>query len=669
MSPASLGLPPSLFDLELDAAVQYVGHAVRDEKKALPSTIFEYDFSRYATGLIFVVVLSSDRFSPVLPCLANFARASTIRGNISPTVAIICPVDHKLESYDSGPNLRSYSWPARLPPATKENFPTPMAHTTLAPQGGVLRAASKNEHRYITRHALGFYRALTMTGLYTLDLDTGLSTSESSEYVDMTIPDTYIPALKWCIAAHPILRTGIQGQDGEEPVFVRAPKMDLRRHVRVDCSIMDGGVNLDGKSEVEALRRVLLREHDEGFEGVENVPPWRVVVAPLPVSDIDGYQRNDARRKAKAYIIFAYSHSHGDGRSGLVFHRAFLEGLRGAHRVYDKGYEYATTIDHQGSVSEVEYQLPPPLEEACALRITWSYLLLTLFGAHLPAFVSRWFGFQTPAVTEGTWTGEVMMHDSESFRTGAAILIVEERRLDTVLKTCREKGGARFTGLLNQLVVRALSGALSAHTFASEASVNNFIGQIVIDLRRLVPAYSDDMMVNCVSAASECSPRVPDDQDEDLRNNAAFWDAVRQTTLRLARSSSTLVDQPIGLLRYLDKFRPWFLEKLGKRRDSSYEISNAVVFDPSPGHKSTSVESNNRKEEVKMDWNIERMVMSQPANVTGCPLSFSVVTRKGGDMALTLNWQVGVLGIEDEDGFAEDVLKRIDGLLAGIAGV
>lgn len=125
-------------------------------------------------------------------------------------------------------------------------------------------------------------------------------------------------------------------------------------------------------------------------------------------------------------------------------------------------------------------------------------------------------------------------------------------------------------------------------------------------------------------------------------------------TLRLADSASTLVDQPIGLLTYLDEFRPWFLDKIGKRRDSSYEISNAVVFDPF----SESAEGNGRAETA--GCSIDRMIFSQPANVTSCPLSFSAVTIKGGEMVLTANWQAGVLGVEDEDAFVEEVLGHIE---------
>ncbi|KAL4808203.1 hypothetical protein BDV18DRAFT_134449 [Aspergillus unguis] len=358
----------------------------------------------------------------------------------------------------------------------------------------------------------------------------------------------------------------------------------------------------------------------------------------------------------KVYVIFAYSHSVGDGRSGLAFHKTFLEGLRVGRRAYDSGYDFDVTTGAQ--IQDSGPQLPPPLEEACTLKITWSYLLLTLFGGYVPETVKRWLGFQVPTVTEGTWTGNVMSYpgDPKDFRTGMAILTFPKARMDAILRVCRQKGGVKFTGLLNQLIVRALSGALGA----SQVSFDRIIGQIVIDLRGLVPAYSEDMMVNCVSAMYESSLRHEGKFENGLKNDTAFWDAGRKTTIRLAESASTFIDQPIGLLKYLGEFRAWFLEKLGKRRDSSYEISNAVVFNPS------SKSAGEDADEHKMGWDIDRMVFSQPANVTSCPLSFSVVTVKGGDMVLTVNWQVGILGIEDEDAFVGDLLARMEGYLIQI---
>jgi hypothetical protein len=421
--------------------------------------------------------------------------------------------------------------------------------------------------------------------------------------------------------------------------------MDLERHLEV----RDPVLATPDANEIEALKRVMLRAHDTTFEDVERVPPWKIIVLPLSPSGEEGRKR--------AYVIFAYSHSHGDGRSGLNFHHTFLEGLRRAQK--EQGYDCTPVYSTCGLGS-----LPPALEEACTLRITWKFLLSTLFGARMPEWLRGWLGFSTPIASDKTWTGKVMQYNAGSFRTGSDILLVQRDRVESVLRICREKGGARFTGLLNQLVVRALSDVLPEYN--ASCAVQDFVGTIVVDLRALVSAYKPEMMLNCVSAVYEGSQRVATGNSVvSLKDDEALWDAVRGMTARLAHSASTLVDQPIGLVQYLDKFRPWFLEKLGETRDSSYEISNAVVFDPS-SKDNTSISG------VGIDgegtWDIERMVFSQPANVTNCPLSFSVVTRKDGEMVMTLNWQVGVLGVADENGFAKDILGRIDGYLTEIAG-
>lgn len=55
------------------------------------------------------------------------------------------------------------------------------------------------------------------------------------------------------------------------------------------------------------------------------------------------------------------------------------------------------------------------------------------------------------------------------------------------------------------------------------------------------------------------------------------------------------------------------------------------------------------------------MVFSQPANATGSPVNFNVVTTKGGDMVVSLTWQKGVLGVEqDEDEWAKRVCEHLE---------
>lgn len=196
-------------------------------------------------------------------------------------------------------------------------------------------------------------------------------------------------------------------------------------------------------------------------------------------------------------------------------------------------------------------------------------------------------------------------------------------------------------------------------TFTPETA-NGFIGQIVVDLRSQIPAYADGMtMGNFVSAAYDTSSRTT--PNPNSKYDETFWDAVRGTTTRLAATANTLDDQPIGLLKYLSNFRAWFLSHLGKKRDSSYEISNIGVFDP------TLSNINDMATTTSQPWTIERTVFSQPANVLASPLNFQVVSMKGGDMVITLNWQVGVTGVSDEDAFAKAVLGHINNGLEEIA--
>ncbi|KAF5859132.1 hypothetical protein ETB97_003273 [Aspergillus alliaceus] len=213
----------------------------------------------------------------------------------------------------------------------------------------------------------------------------------------------------------------------------------------------------------------------------------------------------------------------------------------------------------------------------------------------------------------------------------------------------------RLTGLLSQLVVRALREALPRET-----RYKAYIGQIVIDLRSFLPDYSDNTMGNCVSAVYETSACSGIESTYDQ----SFWDAVRKTTSRLSDAANKLDDQPVGLLKYLSNFHPWFLEKIGKRRDSSYEISNLGIFDPSIYGSATATATPSQEEN---DWKIEKIVFSQPANVTASPLNFQVVTVKDADMIITLNWQVGVLGVTDEETFTKEVLNKVKGSMEEIA--
>lgn len=474
------------------------------------------------------------------------------------------------------------------------------------------------------RHALGWYRAVIITGLYTVAKDSSFDTHSIASYV---------PALKWCIESHPFLSATIEGLDGESPVFTRPAKLDLRNHIQIIDP--ESSVYKSTTDELELYQKAVLETHDLPWQNVDRIPPWKIVVLPLPdLADIT---------QKRVYILYAFSHTHGDGKSALAFHRSFLQGLQ---------TQTADAFDQNQSMvyEPPSSPLPLPLEEACKLNVSWSFLLAPVLAQYMPRIICRILGIQASAnkISNGrVYTGEITRYNEDDFRTASQVLVVKHDLLAKVLAVCRSQR-SRLTGLLNRLIIYALSDLLPAET------ANEFLGQYAIDLRPHIPAYADGLtMGNFVSGTYETSSRVEPNPDNSDKYDETFWDAVRKTTTQLAAAAGTLNDQPVGLLKYLSNFRSWFLGQLGKKGDLSYEISNIGVFDPMPSNTNTADST------TYQPWAIERTFFSQPANVLAAPLNFQAVTMKGGDMVITLTGQVGVTGVPDEDGFAKAILGHI----------
>lgn len=469
------------------------------------------------------------------------------------------------------------------------------------------------------RQAYDFYRTLIIGAIYSFD---GVSSVA-------TIKPTLVGALAHCVEVHPILSAAIAGEDTEAPYFVRPPTLDLNNHIEI--LERKQTLNQDAISTEHSLIKSALRStHDLPFTSRETIPSWKVVIVPLPDRTQDTASR--------FLILFAYNHSHGDGKSGLAFHKTFLEGLQLAK-------------DHQslqGVSSEVKTPakpLLPTLEQAGKLTISWSYLLSPILGAYLPNFISKPLNLRASATPEspGQWRGLRTTHDKNSFSTGLEMLVVENDKMQKVLSRCRLHG-AKFTGLLHQLIVRALS-----ENVPIDAPASSFVSQTAVDLRKNVQGIEDDDMALCPTGYYELFPRNNDPSlwtDWTSNSESPIWHSARSTTEKLAICADTLHDQPIGLLAYLSNFHSWTKGQIGKLRDESYELSNILSFSP-------AISTSEQK------CRIESMVFSQPANANAACLSINVVSKKGGAMTLVLSWQLGVLGLDDEADFAAKVCASI----------
>jgi hypothetical protein len=503
--------------------------------------------------------------------------------------------------------------------------------------GSLTTSTGKSERRCIMRHALGHYRALIITGLYVQQL--------KDDTTDGIKINTFIPALKYCIAAHPILSAAIRGEETEAPQFVRPATLDLRNHIEI-CDPPTVGA-MSPTDEVHFLKQLTVEKHDQLFQDIEHIPPWKIVVLPLPA------QPGTSERRF--YILFSFSHSHGDGKSALAFHKTLLKGFEVGYLTYNEDPLHRTSSS----------PLLPPIEEACNLKISLPYLLGPFIATYLPKFISGILNLHasvTPQVPD-SWIGTPAVYDPKNFHTGLEIVVIDKETLNAILAACKTYG-AKFTGLLHQVIVRAMSQALPADTPAG-----NFVAETAVDLRHLIPGLSNDDMALCVSSVYEAFARVDSASSpggkQSEEDKEAMWAAARSTTARLAAGISTLANQPIGLLQYLAHFRMWLVNQIGKPHDSSYSISNIVSFDPFNGNESKNATTHPKQQ--RMSWDIEMMVFSQPANPTSTPLCFQVVSRKGGAMTITLTWQIGVLGLPDENSFVKGIGEAVKTRLYSIA--
>jgi hypothetical protein len=343
------------------------------------------------------------------------------------------------------------------------------------------------------------------------------------------------------------------------------------------------------------------------------IPSWEIVVQPFS--------------KTRCFIALSYSHNAMDGISGIAFHRTFLQALQ------------ENQTDHDLIVNPQRQQLEEPFDTPGRLPISWSYMLSPILGAYLPKPVASLLGFKASAAQSqpGTWTGAPVF-TSKEYLTMVHLMSIDNITLTKVIAACR-KNDSKLTGLLHQLIIDALAAHLPL-------SIDSLGYGTAINMRGAIDV-SDDAMGMFVSGnyvlhhLSSTTATCSSDQPFD-------WSTARDITQTLSSRSKDLVNQPIGLLRYLTSIRSWLLSKVGSRRESSYEISNLGVFMPvkEDGQGSGSVE-------------VKEMVFCQPAGVYGPPLVFNLVCVKGGSLSVAINWQPGALGIEDEEKKEKDLVKNI----------
>ncbi|KAL6234644.1 hypothetical protein BDW75DRAFT_211919 [Aspergillus navahoensis] len=471
-----------------------------------------------------------------------------------------------------------------------------------------MRLASPNERRTISREDLGFYNALVIAGVYEV----------TDKEIDVKASESYVPPLRHCVREHPYLSVVVQDKHTEKPFYQRVSSLDLNHHISV---IHTKDVSLE--TENESIEEFLLPILDRPWPA--DIPPWRIVVLPLPPQP--------EKQTTRVFIAFSFSHTLGDGMVGHAFHRTFLEAL-----------QRPLSEERASLIRPSAQQLPAPFDTPSRLPISWKFLLSPLLAVYLPKFLSELLGLRAAvtAVNAGTWTGSPMFFDPSTPNSSRIRLLeIEAPLVQNALRASRAHG-SKLTGLIHQMIVRALSKVLR------DEGVTNFVSGTAVDMRASVgiPRCAWGLYV---SGHYEVHPRPchpPEKESPSPFSNEA-WSAARSITENLASCATRLQDQAIGLLRYAPSIRNWTAGKVGQRRDSSYEVSNLLAFDGAP--------------EEGAKCKITKMVFATPANVVSGPLVFNIISVKGGNLVVAVNWQVGALGmaVEEEREFVDAVCESI----------
>ncbi|PYH44092.1 uncharacterized protein BP01DRAFT_392898 [Aspergillus saccharolyticus JOP 1030-1] len=484
-----------------------------------------------------------------------------------------------------------------------------------------LRLASPNERRTISREDLGFYHAVVIGAVYEIH----------SRDMDVRSAQSFIPLLRQCVLQHPHLSIVVTDKHTEKPAYEAVTIVNLEDHVTI---INDDPAITSETDEATAFERTLPPIMDRPWPA--DIPPWRIVVLPL----------DSPSTVARCLIAFAFSHALGDGIVGLTFHRTFLKALRGP-------LESTCTRETSPVVTLPPGRtIPAPFDTPDRLPISWGFLLKPLLAAYLPTFLAKLLGLRAHAthLDAGTWTGSPMFfHPQAPQQTRVKLLTINASLLESALQACRTHD-AKLTGLLHQLIVRALSKALP------DPTVTNFVSGTAVDMRASIgqPPQTWGLFVgghydrHARLAAEAASPAFSEE----------MWAAASAMTKRLAECAASLQDQAVGLLRYAPSIRNWTLAKLGHRRDCSYEVSNLRAFNGSGGA------------DAAEGATISMMVFSQPGNATSGALMFNLVSVQGGDLVCTVSWQAGALDVpvDEEVGFVEGVCSSIRGDLEALRG-
>ncbi|KUJ06594.1 uncharacterized protein LY89DRAFT_661946 [Mollisia scopiformis] len=474
-----------------------------------------------------------------------------------------------------------------------------------------LRPTGNMERFNIIRNSLNFYNNIQVSATYTIP---------HSAITTYSLLPILQSALALALQSQPILGVTIQDEGTREPKWKRLASINLDEIVKI--------IETDDESHDDWITT----GHRTRLDRVDELPVWRIIVA-VPSSAKSKSEKQD---EFSFTLAFYCHHAIGDGLSAGAFHLTFLSALNTL-------LSHPTSITPQPTISVPKLPLVDTLEQRCKLPISPWFAIKKIVAAYIYTPPSPLTFTGPPIPSTAPLTPPVSNLLTFSFPNPT---------VQKLLSKCRDQK-TTLTCLITVLVARRLAQVhRSRH--------KRFMGNIPFSVRKWTKHSALDMgcYTSMVAPPFSCEVEVPAGYISCLTSSApgkegedekALWTAARQCKAFVEAGTKSERNQAVGLLVFVSDIRGFFLGLLGQKREHTFEVTNIGVLD------------GGKKEEGKARF--ESATFSSALCTYADPYCVSVVTVKGREMRVGVNWVRGVT----PDGDARGLAGWLEGALRGVA--
>ncbi|KAI0684575.1 alcohol acetyltransferase [Cytidiella melzeri] len=310
-------------------------------------------------------------------------------------------------------------------------------------------------------------------------------------------------------------------------------------------------------------------------------------------------------------VVFAWSHSIGDGQSGHALHHALVSALN--HEDVSKAPEESFIVD-----VPLELTLLPTTEERTNTAVSWKTFFQALYNTFTPASWQRVYAAWTasPVISVNDISNEVRLRK------------LPAEHAKRLVNLCRQNG-CTLTSFLHTLALCVLSHLIKTYEdriYNNLQKYKTFSTVVLVSLRRFTGTSALDIC-DQVSGYHSFPPIIRDVQ-YPLTKATFPWKMAADFKTSL-QSGLEDTRQVVGTIKYMYSLgiaAKYFANQLGKKRGKTFELSNTGVMPKvSDGR-----------------WQIDEVCFGQNNAVCG-QINVNVAGSPSGTVSFSYTWGTGMV--------------------------